>query len=141
MSRPIEVLLVEDNPADAFLTTETFETSERDLSVSVVVDGPEALTFLRRLPPHERAPVPDLILLDLNLPKLDGLGVLADLRKHEASRGIPVVILTSSEAESDVSRSYDLGANCYVTKPMGLAAFQAALRSVEDFWFKVVRLP
>lgn len=141
MTKPIEVLLVEDNPADAELTRETLESGKLLLNIAVARDGAEALVYLKREPPFTHAPIPDLILLDLNLPKLDGREVLAQLRQEERLRRIPVVILTSSDAEQDVVASYDLGANCYVTKPVGLDAFQRIVRSVEDFWFTVVKLP
>ncbi len=141
MTRPIHVLLVEDNPADADLTRETLEQSKLHLQIDTVSDGAEALAYLTRQGAHAEAPVPDLMLLDLNLPKLDGRQVLAEMRKDPALRAIPVVMLTSSGAEQDVAASYQLGANCYVTKPVGLAAFQAIVRSVESFWFTVVKLP
>ena len=135
------VLLIEDNPGDADLTRETLATSKISIQISVVVDGVEALAFLLRQPPYETAPTPDLILLDLNLPKMGGREVLAEIKRHPSLRSIPVVVLTSSDAEQDISKSYQLGANCYVTKPVGLQAFQSIVRSVEGFWFTVVRLP
>ncbi len=141
MNDPIHVLLVEDNPGDADLTRDSLADSKVRLEVAVAVDGAEALAYLHREPPFQSVPVPDLILLDLNLPKLDGRQVLAEIRKSERLRKVPVVILTSSEAETDIVRSYELGANCYVTKPVGLAAFQAIVRSVDHFWFTVVKLP
>jgi CheY-like chemotaxis protein len=136
MSRPIRVLLVEDSPGDAYLTKETLEAGKLHAEISIVVDGTRALEYL-----HAAVDKPDLILLDLNLPKLDGRQVLAEIKKHDALRTIPVVILTSSDAEQDIVKSYELGANCYVTKPVGLEAFQTIVRSVEDFWFTVVKLP
>ena len=136
MNRPIRVLLIEDNPGDADLTAETLEAGKLHVDIAVAPDGVAALSQLR----EAREP-PDLILLDLNLPKLDGREVLRQIKAHDELRRIPVVILTSSDAEQDIMRSYDLGANCYVTKPVGLDAFQAIVRSVEDFWFTVVRLP
>jgi CheY-like chemotaxis protein len=139
--RPIRILLVEDNPGDAELTRETLEAGRLHLRISVVVDGAQALAYLRREPPFDAAEAPDLILLDLNLPKLDGREVLAEMRSREELRRIPVVVLTSSDAEKDVAESYGLGANCYVTKPVDLHAFQSIVRSVEGFWFTVVRLP
>jgi CheY-like chemotaxis protein len=141
LAAPIRVLLVEDNLGDADLTKETLESGKLRLQVDIVNDGAKALEYLLRRPPYEAAHVPDLVLLDLNLPKVDGRGVLAAMRRNEALRRIPVVVLTSSDAERDVVRSYELGANCYVTKPVGLEAFQEIVRSVEDFWFTVVRLP
>ena len=141
MTQPIRVLLVEDNPADAELTRETLEASKIRVQISVASDGVEAMRLLRREPPHGDRELPDLVLLDLNLPKVDGKQVLAEMRQTAALRRIPVVVLTSSDAERDIVRSYELGANCYVTKPVGLEAFQAIVRAVEGFWFQVVKLP
>jgi CheY-like chemotaxis protein len=141
VSQPIRVLLIEDNPGDADLTKETLETGKLHVEIHVVIDGVQAVAFLLRAPPYEAAEKPDLILLDLNLPRMDGREVLAEIKKHESLRRIPVVILTSSDAEKDIVKSYELGANCYVTKPVGLEAFQSIVRSVEDFWFTVVKLP
>ena len=141
MSRSVHVLMVEDNPGDADLTRETLEQSKLRLSITLVEDGSEALAYLLKEPPFESAPTPDLLLLDLNLPKVDGRTVLERIRSTDALRSLPVVVLTSSDAEQDIARSYALGANCYVTKPVGLAEFQAIVRSVERFWFTIVRLP
>jgi len=141
VENPIHVLLVEDNPADADLTRETLETSKLRLELSVAMDGIEAMRFLRREGEHVAAPRPDLILLDLNLPKKDGRQILIEIKADSQFRRIPVVILTSSDAERDVAQSYALGANCYVTKPVDLKAFQAIVQAVEDFWFTVVKLP
>jgi two-component system, chemotaxis family, response regulator Rcp1 len=141
MEKPIEVLLVEDNPADADLTRETFEASKLRLNLWVAIDGIEAMEFLQRKGRFAQAPIPDLILLDLNLPKKDGREVLAEMKTDPRLRRIPVVILTSSDAERDVAESYELGANCYVTKPVDLKAFQSIVQAVEDFWFTVVKLP
>lgn len=141
MTKPIRVLLVEDNPGDAELTKETLEASRVFVEISVVIDGVQALDYLLRRPPFADAEPPDLILLDLNLPRMHGKEVLAEIKRHDALRRIPVVILTSSDAEQDVVKSYELGANCYVTKPVGLQAFQTIVRSVEGFWFSVVKLP
>jgi CheY-like chemotaxis protein len=141
MSAPIRVLLVEDNPGDADLTKETLESGKLHLHIEVVNDGAKAIDYLLGRPPYEARVIPDLILLDLNLPRVDGRGVLAAARAEEALRAIPVVILTSSDAEQDIVKSYELGANCYVTKPVGIDAFQQIVRSVESFWFTVVRLP
>lgn len=139
--RSVHVLLVEDNPGDADLTCEALEKGELVLRTSVVVDGAEALAFLRRQMPYANASMPDLILLDLNLPKLDGRQVLREIRRDDELRHIPVVVLTSSDAEKDIVESYRLGANCYITKPVDLTAFQSILRSVGGFWFTVVKLP
>lgn len=141
MTTPIHALLVEDNPGDADLTRETLEGSKLHIQISLASDGPEALAFLLKQAPFENAERPDLILLDLNLPKLSGTQVLAEIKRHESLRKIPVVVLTSSDAETDVVKSYELGASCYVTKPVGLAAFQSIVRSIEGFWFTVVKLP
>ena len=141
MESNIHVLLVEDNPADADLTRETLETSKLHLALSVAIDGIEAMRFLRREGEYAGAPRPDLILLDLNLPKKDGRQILSEIKADSEFRRIPIVILTSSDAERDVAQSYALGANCYVTKPVDLKAFQAIVQAVEDFWFTVVKLP
>ena len=141
MNRPISVLLVEDNPGDAELTRDTLESSKLWVNITVANDGPTALDVLLRRGPHAQAPTPDLVVLDLNLPKMDGREILAEIKRHEQLRLIPVVILTSSDAEKDVAQSYALGANCYVTKPVDLAAFQAIVKSISGFWFTVVKLP
>ncbi|MBK8176856.1 MAG: response regulator [Rhodospirillales bacterium] len=141
MLRPINVLLVEDNEADAFLTTETLAMSKLRIDITVLADGALALAYLLQEPPYENAEIPELILLDLNLPKIDGAHLLAEIRGRETLRRIPVVVLTSSDAEQDIIKSYDLGANCYVTKPVGIETFQSIVRSVEHFWFTIVRLP
>lgn len=141
MPHPIHVLLVEDNPGDADLTRETLESSKVSVRISLAVDGADALSMLMREPPYQELTAPDLILLDLNLPKVGGQEVLAVIKQQPQLRGIPVVILTSSDAEKDVARSYELGASCYVTKPVDLEAFQSIVQAVEGFWFTVVKLP
>jgi len=141
VTQPIHVLLVEDNPGDADLTAETLATSKIYIKIDVVVDGVQALARLLKQAPYENARTPDLILLDLNLPKMGGREVLAEIKRHLSLRSIPVVVLTSSDAEQDIAESYELGANCYVTKPVGLQAFQSIVRAVEGFWFSVVKLP
>ncbi len=141
MTQPIKILLVEDNPGDADLTRETLEEGELILDISVVSDGAQAVEFLLRRGAYTAATIPDLIILDLNLPKLDGRGVLAEIRTYERLRKIPIVVLTSSDAESDIAQSYSLGANCYVTKPRDLEGYQATVRSIESFWFMVAKLP
>lgn len=141
MSPAFRVLLVEDNPGDADLTREALEDGKLLVEIAVVVDGVQAIDYLLQRPPFEAAQLPDLILLDLNLPRMSGREVLAEIKKHPALQLIPVVVLTSSDAENDISKSYQLGANCYVTKPVGLQAFQAIVKSIESFWFTVVRLP
>lgn len=140
MTDPIRVLLIEDNAADADLTRETLSSGKLRLEIEVQHDGELALDHLLACADNHQAR-PDLILLDLNLPKLDGQTLLARIRQHPALRRIPVVVLTSSDAEQDIARSYDLGANCYVAKPLGLQAFQTIVRAVEQFWFTVVKLP
>ncbi|MBL8362714.1 MAG: response regulator [Rubrivivax sp.] len=141
MSTPVRVLLVEDNPGDADLTRETLEAGRLHLEIDVVVDGEQALDYLLQRPPYAGKPMPDLVLLDLNLPRISGREVLEEIRRQPRLRKVPIVILTSSDAEQDIVRSYELGANCYVTKPVGFEAFQTVVRSVEGFWFTIVRLP
>ena len=141
MPPPITILMVEDNPADVRLTREAFKEGSIQNSLHVVKDGVEALAFLRNEGPYGDAPKPDLILLDLNLPRKDGREVLADIKNDPVLRRIPVVILTTSRSEADVLRSYDLHANCYVTKPVDLNQFLDVVRSVEGFWLAAVTLP
>jgi CheY-like chemotaxis protein len=138
---PIEILLVEDNPGDVRLTVEALRDGKVLNNLNVARDGVEALTFLRREGPHVAAPRPDLILLDLNMPKKDGREVLAEIKSDESLRRIPVVILTTSQAEQDILKSYDLHANCYITKPVDFDQFIAVVQSVEDFWLSLVKLP
>ena len=140
-ARPVEVLLVEDNPGDVRLTREALRDGKVSNHLSVVTDGVEALKFLRRQEPYADAPRPDVVLLDLNLPKKDGREVLREIKGDPALRTIPVVILTSSEAERDISGAYALQANCYITKPVDLDQFITVVKSIEDFWFSVVKLP
>ncbi|WP_309895586.1 response regulator [Archangium sp.] len=139
--RPIQILLVEDNPGDVRLTIEALKEGKVSNSLSVARDGVEALAFLRREGPHGKAARPDLILLDLNLPKKDGREVLAEIKDDSSLRRIPVVVLTTSKAEEDILRTYDLHANCYITKPVDLEQFISVVRSIDDFWLSVVRLP
>lgn len=139
--RPIEILMVEDNPGDVDLTLEGLAEGKIANRLHVAEDGEEALEFLRRRGPFEDVPRPDLILLDLNLPRKSGLEVLEEIKDDPDLRVIPVVILTSSKAEEDVARSYRLHANCYVTKPVDFGQFAHVVRSVERFWFNVVTLP
>ncbi len=141
MASTIEVLLVEDNPADADLTREALEASKLVLNLSVVVDGEQCIDFLRQSGGFIGARRPDLILLDLNLPRISGREVLAEIKGDPGLRTIPVVVLTSSAAETDVVQSYDLGANCYITKPVDLKSFMSIVASVNEFWFTVVKLP
>lgn len=139
--RPIEVLLVEDNPADVRLTREALKEGKVRNNLHVVEDGMAALDFLNRRGPHTGAPLPDLILLDLNLPKKDGREVLAEIKADEKLRLIPVVVLTTSESEEDILKSYRLHANCYVTKPVGLEQFIQVVRQIDSFWLEIVKLP
>ena len=138
---PIEVLLVEDSPGDVRLTQEAFRDANRSIHLHVVSDGVEAMTFLRREGAHVDAPRPDLILLDLNLPKMDGREVLAQIKEYASLKTIPTVILTTSEAEVDIVKSYQLHANCYLSKPVQLDAFESLVKSINDFWLTKVKLP
>ncbi|HEX5870707.1 MAG TPA: response regulator [Longimicrobium sp.] len=140
-SQPIEVLLVEDNPGDVRLTREALRDGKVHNNLSVAPDGVEALAFLRRQGKYADAPRPDVILLDLNLPKKDGREVLEEVKADPSLRSIPVVILTSSEAERDIAQAYALHANCYITKPVDLDQFITVVKSIEDFWFTIVKLP
>ena len=137
----IDVLLVEDDPGDVVLVTEAFEHNKVTNTLHTVQDGVEALQFLRREPPYEDAPVPDLILLDLNLPRKDGREVLQEVKADDELRRIPVVVLTTSKAEEDVLRSYDLHANAYVTKPVDFERFISVIRQIDEFFVSVVKLP
>ena len=141
MTKPIHVLLVEDNPADADLMCEAIASGKLLLDVTTVRDGDAAIQYLHGEGKYADAPRPDLILLDLNLPKMDGRQVLATIKADADLRGIPVVVFTSSTAERDIVQSYNLGANCYVIKPVDLKAFQSIVKDVEHFWFTVVKLP
>ena len=141
MVRPIEILLVEDNPGDIRLTKEALKEAKVLNTLTVVQDGVEALTCLRRQGQYADAKRPDLILLDLNLPKKDGREVLAEIKNDEALKFIPVVILTTSQDEQDVLKSYGLHANCYITKPVELEQFISVVKAIEDFWLGIVILP
>jgi CheY-like chemotaxis protein len=138
---PIEVLLVEDDPGDVLLIREAFEHNKLANRLHVVSDGVEALEFMRRSGEHAGAPRPDLVLLDLNLPRKDGREVLAEVKDDAALRTIPVVVLTTSQAEEDILRSYDLHANAYVTKPVDFDRFIGVVRQIDDFFVSVVKLP
>lgn len=140
-TRPFEVLLVEDDPGDVAMTREALSAATAPVRLSVVSDGDEAVAFLKRSAPHQDAVRPDLVLLDLNLPRLSGHEVLAQVKSDEELRCIPVVVLTTSRAEDDVARSYQLNANAYVAKPMGYAQFHEAVRKVDEFFLSVVELP
>ena len=138
---PIEVLLVEDDPGDVLLIREAFADNKVANRLHVVADGVEALDFMRRQGEHAEAPRPDLVLLDLNLPRKDGREVLAEVKKDDQLRTIPVVVLTTSQAEEDVLRSYDLHANAYVTKPVDFSRFIEVVRQIDEFFVTVVKLP
>lgn len=138
---PIEVLLVEDSPGDVRLTREAFGEANKSIHLHVAVDGVEAMAFLKNEGTHAKAPRPDIILLDLNLPKMDGREVLAHIKEDESLKTIPIVILTTSVAEVDIVKSYQLRANCYLSKPVQLNEFEALVKSINDFWLKGVRLP
>jgi CheY-like chemotaxis protein len=137
----VEILLVEDNPGDVRLTREALREGKIRNNLNVVGDGVEALRYLRREGPYAESTRPDLILLDLNLPRMDGREVLEAVKADPSLRLIPVVVLTSSAAEQDIVRAYDLHANCYVSKPVDLDQFIHVVKSIEDFWFSIVKLP
>jgi chemotaxis family two-component system response regulator Rcp1 len=140
-SRTIEILLVEDNPGDARLTLEAFKEGKVLNNFTVINDGAEALAYLRREGPYANAVQPDLILLDLNLPKKDGREVLAEIKADERLKQVPVVVLTTSAAPEDVAGAYGSHANCYVTKPVNLDDFLRVIQSIESFWLTLVKLP
>ena len=137
----VEILLVEDNPGDVRLTLEAFKEGKILNRLSVVGDGVEAMAFLRREGNYSNVPRPDLILLDLNMPRKDGREVLAEIKKDPELRRIPVIILTTSQAEQDILKSYDLHANCYITKPVDLDQFNTVVKNIQDFWLTIVKLP
>ena len=139
--RTIEVLLVEDSPGDVRLTQEAFRETNNAVRLHVAADGVEAMAFLRREGTNAEAPRPDLILLDLNLPRMDGREVLAHIKADDALKSIPTVILTTSDAEIDIVKSYDLHANCYLSKPVALDAFEAVVKSINDFWLVKAKRP
>jgi two-component system, chemotaxis family, response regulator Rcp1 len=137
----LQVLMVEDSPGDVRLTQEAFRDANMLINLHVAADGVEAMAFLRKEGVHEKAPRPDLILLDLNLPRMDGREVLALIKEDADLRTIPTVILTTSESEADIVKSYQLQANCYLSKPVQLDAFESLVRSINDFWLTRVKLP
>lgn len=139
--RPVEILLVEDNQPDVELTMEALEENKVRNNLHVVSDGEAAMDFLYRRGLYSEAPRPDLVLLDLNLPRKDGREVLAEVKADEGLKTIPVVILTTSQAEEDILRSYQLQANCYVTKPVKLSEFIKVVQSIDNFWLSIVELP
>ena len=137
----INILLVEDNPGDALLAQEALQDSKLLIKTHHVEDGVEALTFLRKEGVYTDVPTPDLIILDLNLPRKNGREVLAEIKSDDALKSLPVVVLTSSEAEKDILQSYALQANCYITKPIDLYQFMTIVQTIQDFWFTIVKLP
>jgi chemotaxis family two-component system response regulator Rcp1 len=141
VDRQIEILLVEDNPGDVRLTVEALKEGKVHNNLNVVNDGMQAMAFLHRENEYSEAPRPDLILLDLNLPKKDGYEVLTEIKKDPTLKHIPVVVLTSSKDEQDVIKTYNLHANCYITKPINLEHFIMVVKSIEDFWLTIVKLP
>ncbi|WP_447962898.1 response regulator [Nitrospira sp. Ecomares 2.1] len=141
MQNPIEILLIEDNPADIRLTQEAFRAARLHNTIHVAQDGVSAMSFIRQTAPFQDAPRPDLILLDLNLPKMDGREILKEIKSDPHTRTIPVVVLTTSEDEGDVLRSYDLHANAYLVKPIDVLRFIKMIQSLESFWLSVVKLP
>jgi chemotaxis family two-component system response regulator Rcp1 len=140
-SAPLEILLVEDNPGDVRLTREAFKDAKVLVNLHVASDGARAMAFLKREGEHADAPRPDLILLDLNLPRKDGREVLEEIKESSTLKMIPVVILTTSSSQADILRSYQLHANCYITKPVGMAGFLKVVKSIDSFWLTVVKLP
>jgi len=141
LGRPVEILLVEDNSGDIRLTKEALKDAKVLLNLSVVEDGEEAMAFLQKEGKYADKPRPDLILLDLNLPKKDGRKVLAEIKTDEDLKSIPVVVLTVSKDEQDILKTYNHHANCYITKPINLDDFCNVLKSIEDFWLAIVKLP
>jgi two-component system, chemotaxis family, response regulator Rcp1 len=139
--KPIEILLVEDSPGDVRLTQEALREGKVRNNLTVAWDGVEALAYLRQEGPYAEAPRPDLILLDLNLPRMDGREVIEAIKTDPSLRRIPIVVLTTSQAEEDVLQAYDLHVNCFITKPVDLEGFIRVVRSIEDFWLTIVKLP
>ncbi len=141
VNRVINILLVEDSPSEVRLTQEAFKNSRLPNTICVANDGIQAMAFLNKEGIHKDVPLPDLILLDLNMPRKDGFAVLADIKSNSKFRMIPVIILTTSDTESDINKSYDLHANCYIIKPVGFDKFVNVIKQIEDFWFTIVQLP
>lgn len=138
---PIDILLIEDNPGDVRLTREAFKLAKMKNNLHVAKDGGEALDFLFKNEPYENTPNPDIILLDLNLPKMDGRQLLQEIKKDKQLRTIPVIVLTTSTAEEDILRTYHLHANCYIHKPMEMDEFVTVVKTIENFWLSIVKLP
>ena len=141
MNRLPNLLIIDDDHDDIFLMKETLESVKLKINVFAVNDGEEALSFLRKEPPFEDKPTPDLIFLDLNMPKVDGKTVLGQVKKDPVLKSIPVVILTTSEDSLEIKQCYDMGANCYATKPVNMAEFEKVIKQIEEFWFTIVRIP
>ncbi len=139
--RAVQILMIEDNPADVRLTTEGLKDAKLHINLNVAKDGVEAMAYLYREGKYAAAPRPDLIILDLNLPRKDGREVLAEIKRDETLRRVPVVILTASEADEDILRAYDLHVNCYITKPVDLDQFIKVVQNIEEFWLTIVKLP
>lgn len=141
LCKPIEILLVEDDPGDVDLTMEALDEAKIKINFNVAENGAEAIAYLRKEGQYAGATLPDLILLDLNMPKKDGREVLCEMQSDENLKFIPVIVLTTSDTDEDILKSYNLGANAYITKPVGLDQFAKVVKSLEDFWFTVVKLP
>ena len=141
LGRPIEVLLIEDDPADIDLTLEVMEKGKLKIKMNVVEDGVKAWEYLRKEGKHKDSVRPDLILLDLNMPRKDGREFLEEIKNDEKFKSIPIVVLTTSRADEDIVKTYMLGASCYITKPVGLEQFKKVVESIEDFWFTIVKFP
>lgn len=141
IKRPVHILLIEDNPGDVRLTQEAFKEGQMDITMSVVMDGVEAVKFLKKEDEYADSEVPDLILLDLNLPKMDGREVLEVIKSTQALKRIPVVVLTTSNAEQDILKSYNLHVNCYINKPVDFDKFFDIIQKIEDFWLSTAILP
>lgn len=141
ISRPVDILLIEDSPGDVRLAKEAFKEGNINVQLHVVMDGLEAIRFLKKTPPYQAAPRPDLILLDLNLPKKDGREVLGEIKGDPEMRSIPVVVLTTSNAEQDILNSYNLHVNCYINKPVDFDKFFKIIQRIEEFWLKTAILP
>ena len=141
LARPVEILLVEDNPGDVELTAEALRAGKISNQMHVVEDGESAMAYLRKEGGYAGVPCPDVVLLDLNLPRKDGREVLEEIKADPGLKKIPVIILTTSQAEEDILRAYNLAANCYITKPVDLDQFTKVVQSIEEFWFTVVKLP
>jgi two-component system, chemotaxis family, response regulator Rcp1 len=141
LSRPVDILLVEDNPGDVRLTQEAFRESKLTISLNVVMDGEDALNYLFRRPPYENATRPDMILLDLNIPKRDGREVLEEIKRDDSLRFVPVIVLTTSNAEQDIVKTYNLKVNAYINKPVDFDRFFDIVQKIETFWLMTATLP